>query len=412
MTKKLSTAGLRGAHWDAAKMEGRTQGENVTVTTVTGASCGGILYGRGDENSVVMLQHPREFIPTHYLTPYLLDAGLAVYVQAPQSIGNDLRLEHELSVHEVAAGMAMLAKRGFEKTILLGNSGGASLFAYYNEQALLSPRDRLERSPTGRPTRFDEVAMPVPDGIIFVSPHPGQGLLLLAGIDPSVIDENDPFVTNSQLDPFAPDNGFAAPPQSSTYAPDFVERYRAAQRERVERIDAWARQVVDQRREARRLYGDSADAEHLCRASYMPIRTVWRTDADLRCFDLSLDSSNRSYGSLWGSHPLKSNFGAFGFGRLVTAESWLSTWSGLSSMAALPRTAPAIEQPCLMIVYDGDNSVFPEDAKAIFGAIGGSTKSRIDLQGDHHGRDGNARNGQEAAGAAIIDWLGENGFGD
>ena len=37
-------------------------------------------------------------------------------------------------------------------------------------------------------------------------------------------------------------------------------------------------------------------------AAFSPIFQVWRTDADPRCFDLSLDPSDRAYGTLWGAN--------------------------------------------------------------------------------------------------------------
>ena len=77
-------------------------------------------------------------------------------------------------------------------------------------------------------------------------------------------------------------------------------------------------------------------------------------DADLRCFDLSLDPSDRKYGSLWGTDPFASNYGAVGFARVCTPESWLSTWSGLSSQASFRRCAPAVKVPTLLVAFTGD----------------------------------------------------------
>ena len=51
--------------------------------------------------------------------------------------------------------------------------------------------------------------------VVFVSPHPGQGVLLMNGLDPSVTDEDDAFSCDPALDPFDPGNGFRRPPQSS-----------------------------------------------------------------------------------------------------------------------------------------------------------------------------------------------------
>jgi alpha-beta hydrolase superfamily lysophospholipase len=145
------------------------------------------------------------------------------------------------------------------------------------------------------------------------------------------------------------------------------------------------------------------------RGAYQSVMTVWRTDADLRCWDLTLDPSDRNFGSLWGKDPLQSNYGVIGFARLCTPESWLSTWSGISSKAELARTAPAIRQPTLMVHYTGDQTLFPSDAAAIFEAIGTPDKTIVSFRGDRHGRalhEGEP-GGRASAGAAIGQWLNE-----
>ena len=53
--------------------------------------------------------HPREILATHYLVPELLAADCAVWVQGARSPGNDVRLEHELAVLDVAAGTELPA---------------------------------------------------------------------------------------------------------------------------------------------------------------------------------------------------------------------------------------------------------------------------------------------------------------
>ena len=404
------TAGLRGAIWNAKRMAGRDNPRAVILPTEDGAATMGLLYAEGKERTVVMAQHPREFVVGHYMIPEVLDGGAAFFVQAPRTIGNDLRLEHEQSLYEVAAGVRFLRDAGFEKIILLGNSGGASLYAYYNEQSLLALENRLERSPTGRPTKYAAADMPPVDGIVLVSPHPGQGLLLLNGIDPSVTDETDAMSVDESLYPFHPKNGFRMPPGETKYSDDFVARYRSAQKERVARIDAWAKDVIADRMGAKNRLKEEKSVNDLVIAAHTPIRVVWRTDADLRCFDLTMDPSERGFGSLWGPNPLASNYGSIGFGRQVSAESWLSTWSGISSKAALPRTAPSIEQPTLLIAFKGDNSIFPEETASLFETVGASEKSFLSFSGNHHGRVGETRSGQEEAGAAIREWMSDCGF--
>jgi hypothetical protein len=344
--------------------------------------------------------HPREFLATHYMIPPLIEAGYAVFTQTPRSVGNDLRLEHEVALLDVAAGMNFLRDFGMTSTVLLGNSGGSGLYCLYNQQSLLAPADRLERTPGGRPVPLAKADMPVADAVVLLSPHPGQGRLLMNALDPSVLDENDAFSVDASLDPFSAANGFADTSGGTRYAAEFVERYRAAQRTRVEALDALARDRIAERMAARK----SGDRR---RGTYQGVMTIWRTDADLRCWDLALDASDRNYGSLWGRDPFQSNYGVIGFGRLCTPESWLSTWSGISSKAALSLTAPAIEQPTLMVHYTGDQTLFPSDAAAIFTAVGSSDKEILAFRGDHHGRAlaaGDA-DGRERAGVAIGEWL-------
>lgn len=406
--KKVAvTAGLRGASWRPERMLEPFSSTPCPLLTEDGQGALGVLFSRGGERKVVFIMHPRELVVTHYLVPDVLDAGWACWVQGARSIGNDLRLEHEFALYDVAAGMRRLREMGFETIVQLGNSGGAGLFAFYNQQALCAPQQRITHTPAGRATRFDSADLVPADGIALVSPHPGQGVLLMNALDPSVDDEADPFSTQAELDPFSEANGFRLPPDSSRYSASFIERYRAAQRQRVARIDAYARHLVEQRQAARQRLKSGGSRADKALASHGPIFQVWRTDADLRCWDTSLDPSDRYVGSLWGSDPFISNLGSVGFGRTVTPESWLSTWSGLSSNASMARCAGAIEQPTLLIEYTGDNCVFPADADAIYEAIPATRKERHRARGNHHGQalDEGEVSGQLIAGEHLGRWL-------
>lgn len=414
MNKPVVTAGLRGTGWNVQRMDRTYQVRPHALRTADGQRTLGFLYSiTGRESGVVCLMHPREFSGTPYLVPDVLDAGYACWVQAPRSIGNDLRLEHELAILDVAAGAAHLRKLGFKRVIQLGISGGAALFAFYSQQALRTPGERLTQSPSGRPVRLADADMPPPDGLIFVSPHPGPGALLMSGIDPSIIDEADPFSVDSSLDPFDASNGFVLPPSSSTYCADFVARYRAAQRDRVARLDERARELLAERAELRKKLksgGDSISLDVRRRAAHTPILQVWRTDADLRCWDLKLDPSDRVVGTLWGADPFVSNWGNVGFARLVTAESWLSTWSGLSSNASFARCGGELTLPTLMLDYTGDQAAFPADMDAIFDSLGSTSKERFKVRGNHHGMalaEGE-ESGQVVAGRHVQEWLRAN----
>lgn len=409
--KPAVTAGLRGAGWNPARMNRPYQLRPYALRTADGQRTLGFLYSQsGREKSVVCLMHPREFSGTPYLVPDVLDAGSACWVQAPRSIGNDLRLEHEVALLDVAAACTHLRKLGFEHLTLLGTSGGAGLYGFYTQQALRSPEQRLTHTPAGRPVKLAEADMPVPDALVLVSPHPGQGKLLMNGIDPSVTDEQDPCSVDPSLDPFSAENGFAAPPVSSHYRPEFVQRYRQAQRARVERLDVMARQLLTQRAQARqelKAAGQGASTALRRKAAHTPILSLWRTDADLRCWDLGLDPSDRSVGSLWGNEPFTSNMGSVAFARLITPESWLSTWSGISSRASFDQFGPELTLPTLMLEYTGDQAAFPADMDAIYATLGSTDKTRLKVRGNHHGMalaEGE-ESGQVVVGRHLQEWL-------
>ncbi len=404
---RSATAGFLNTDWNPRDLPDGTATRNVALRTADHAATGGTLYLRGHTDTVVCIMHPREFMACHYLVPDIVEAGFAAWSQSPRSVGNDSRLEHETALFDVAAGLAFLRAQGFRRIVLLGNSGGASLYAFYVEQAQRAPERRIARTPGGRPTNLATLDMPVPDGLVFVAPHPGQGLLLMGCIDPSVTDEADPLSVDPALDPFDPANGFADAPAPSRYAADFVVRYRTAQQARVARLDARAHGLIAERLAARKRARETGSPADRRRGAHTPLMTVWRTDADLRGFDPSLDPSDRAYGTLWGRDPFTANYGAVGFARVCSPEAWLSTWSGLSSNAALPRTAPALEQPVLLIEYTGDVSTFPTTAAALFDALASRRKTHLRIRGDHHGRalTPDEEPGRYAAGRAVGAWL-------
>jgi pimeloyl-ACP methyl ester carboxylesterase len=384
-----ATAGFLNTDWNPRDIPAGTVTTNVVLRTADNAATSGSLYEPATPTeTVVCVMHPREFMACHYLIPDIVGAGYAAWSQAPRSVGNDLRLEHEIALHDVATGLAYLKSRGFKRILLLGNSGGAGLYAFYAQQAALPAAERIAKTPGGKPTRLAEIDMPQPAGMVFIGPHPGQGALLLNCIDPSVDDEGNPMSVAADLDPLSAANGYAGP-SATRYAPEFVARYKAAQRARVERLDQLARQLIERRLAARRKLkaeGENASPEDKRLASHTPIINVWRTDGDLRCFDLSLDPSDRKFGSLWGSDPYASNYGAVGFARQCTPESWLSTWSGLSSNASMAKAASAITQPVLVVEYTGDQACFPGDVRQIFDALASKQKRHLRVRGDHHGR--------------------------
>ncbi|SDF46667.1 hypothetical protein SAMN05216553_101769 [Lentzea fradiae] len=372
------------------------------LKTSDGARIAGVLHTVGNgRGAVVSIMHPRQDVTHHPLIPALLAAGISVWTQGSRSVNNDIALVHEQTLLDVAAGQTFVAKRDFGTTITLGHSGGATLYAFYQEQALTPPAERHAASPSGVPVDLPGATMPVPDLTIFLAPHPGQGVLLERLIDPSVTDESDPLSVDPALDPFDPANGFREPPEQARYSPEFVERYREGQQARVRRIDAVALAHVD----AQQAAGDDQGSRRA--ADTVPVIPVYRTDADLRSVDLSIDPNDRLYGSLFGRRPHRGNYRLPGFARVVTPASWLSTWSANHSRANFVRNAAGVVTPTLLIELTGDQACFPADARAMHTALAATDRTHVRVAGQHFGQaiEPGAPTGIELAAEQIRKWL-------
>jgi hypothetical protein len=292
----------------------------------------------------VVVMHPRVDFTHHYTVPGLVAAGFGVLAANGRHVNNDTMCEHEELVLDVAACVKWLrAKAGVQRVVLLGNCGGGSLAGYYQAQASLEPSARVERSPGGSPTHFARAEMTPADAMVVIAAHRGQGHVLLRSIDAAVVDETDPFTSDPSLDVYDVRNGFREPPEPSAFAPDFVARVRAAQAERVRRIDARARELLAEHAAATEQseqagFGDRPFPERqavLRRRAYEPIMLVHRTMANPAFVDPRIDvdpaGAKREYGSLVSERPDLMNMAAMGFARTCTPRAWLSTWSGLSS---------------------------------------------------------------------------------
>jgi hypothetical protein len=374
----------------------------LVLETEDRAVAHGWLYARGGERTVVVLMHPRANFSHHYLTPGLLDAGLAVLNVNSRWLNNDATLIHEQVLLDTAAALVE-ARQRFDRVVLCGNSGGASLFTFYLHQALAADGARLTDTAAGDPFDLNRFTLPPADAMVYLAGHPGEGHYLLHAIDPSVVDEGDPVSCDPALDLYDPANGFVEPPEEPRYAADFIVRYRAAQRARVERLDAIARAAVERKREARADWSKTRSVQARRVSIATDFMRVYRTDADPRCVDLSIEPSERSYGSLWGTRPDWINYGAVGFGRVVSPEAWLSTWSGLSSRAEIAETGGRMTLPALLVSYTGDPCIFPSDDELIARSLATDRLDRGWVSADHYGFP--VERGREVATRVVADWV-------
>ncbi|HUY20209.1 MAG TPA: hypothetical protein VMV15_13365 [Candidatus Binataceae bacterium] len=392
--------------------------EVVALTAEDGGESKGVLYSKGGEKTVVCMMHPRADMSRHYVIPYLLEAGFAAFGQEGRWPGNDIACIHELLLMDIAASVKLLQARGFQKIVLLGNSGGGSLYTFYQAQAVTAVPNRLTDTPAGDPYDLNRFQMPPADGMVIIAAHLGEGKVLQAAIDPSVTDEADPLSSDPSLDMYNPANGFREPPESSKYTNEFLQRYRAAQTMRVARIDAIARRYIEEQRYFAELTREPAfDTQPPARRSFVSRRAVSgryllinRTEANPAFADLSIDPSLRTYGSLFSPRPDLFNYTEAGFGRYQTPRAWLSTWSGLSSRAAVLDNITRIKAPTLVINYTGDHAIYPSNSAAIYRQSAAADKQLEQVDGDHFGNPLPSRpdrGGRPEAAKVIVRWLRE-----
>jgi pimeloyl-ACP methyl ester carboxylesterase len=311
----------------------------------------------------------------HYLGPLLAERGFGFLGWNTKYRGNEPFFLLEQALVEIGVGVRWLRETaGVETVVLLGNSGGGSLMAAYQSQAT---GVTIEPAPD---LALPEALGDLPPGDLYVSlnAHGGRPEVMTAWMDASVVDETDPFAVDPDLDPFA---------RERPYDPAFVERYRAAQVARNERITDWVLEEL----------GRVKAAGHSDRAFL--IHRIW---ADLRFMDPTLDASARTPERCYAGDPRRANFGPFNIGKTCTLRSWLSMWSLRHSPCRGAAHLGRIRVPSLVIQSDADAGVFPSDARAIHDALGAEDRTLVTIPGDHYLT--SPEGAREDAAERIADW--------
>lgn len=305
--------------------------------------------------------HPTSNFMAHYLFEPLQRRNRALLGLNTRYVANDTMLLMERCIQDLGAGVKALRERGYGKIVLIGNSGGGALAAMYQEQA---ENLTLATTPDGRALDLAPDDLPPVDGIALLCAHPGRAITLAEWIDPAVTDEADLLATDPALDMFAPGNG---PP----YEDAWLEGYRAAQRDRCERLTDW---VVARIRELEALPDGDGPRDQAF--------VVHRTMADPRFLDLTLDANDRAPGTIWGD-PRTINFAANNIARFTTLRSFLSQWSPRLSRADGPKCLARTTVPVLNVDYTADQAVFPSQIRAWSEAAAGRSTEHA-LRGAPH----------------------------
>jgi pimeloyl-ACP methyl ester carboxylesterase len=353
-----------------------------------GHPCQGVYHrpaGRRPATAFIATHYNVDF-SEHYLADHMASRGFGFLGWNTRFRGAEayFLLDHALA--EIGVGVRWLREQaGVERVVLLGNSGGGSLMAAYQSQAV---------EPNVRPApglRLVDAALDLPPGDLYVSlaAHRGRPDVLTEWMDPSVVTEGDPVATDPELDMYDPTNG---PP----YPAEFVARYRAAQQARNRRISDWARAELDR--------ADAAAA-----GVRDQLFTLVRTWADLRFVDPTIDPSDRPTPACYLGDPAAANRGVFGIGVLNTLRTWLSMWSLDDSQCRAEPHLARVTLPALVVEASADSGVFPSDTAAMYAALASSDKHVVTVTGDHYFREPDGARSEVAD--RLAGWLEERGSG-
>jgi pimeloyl-ACP methyl ester carboxylesterase len=326
-----------------------------------GHPCQGIYHrpaGRQPVTAFIATHYNVDF-SEHYLASFMAERGFGFLGWNTRFRGNEANFLLDHALAEIGVGVRWLrSQAGVQRVVLLGNSGGGSLMAAYQSQAV---EPTIRPAAGMRPLPAIE-CLPAGDMFIALAAHSGRPEVLTAWLDPSVTDERDPLSADPDLDPFNLANG---PPFSA----EFQARYRAAQRDRNERITDWA------------LSGLDALAQSPARDRLFTLSRTW---ADLRMIDPSIEPSDRRPNWCYLGDPKKANYGVVGIGTASTLRTWLSMWSLRTSQCTAAPHLARITVPSMVIHATADACVYQSDARALYDGLAAADKTLEFIKADHY----------------------------
>jgi len=363
----------------------------VSMTSPTSARngagfnpCQGLYFAPEGEQpkTALIATHYNVDFSEHYLGEYMAARGYGFLGWNTRFRGLEhfFLLEHALI--DIGAGVRWLREQaGVENLVILGNSGGGSLMGAYQSQA---------KGVTMKPTP----GLSLPDALNDISPadfyislcaHGGRPEVLTDWFDPSITDEQDPTSIDPELNMYDERHG---PP----YSEAFIEKYRAAQVARNNRLTNWCHEELERLKK----HGMTDRAFNM-----------YRTWADLRLMDPLIDPNERRPQWCYAGNPAVANFAPRGIGLTNTLRTWLSMWSLRDSYCTGAPHLSRITEPALVIQSMGDTGVFPSDAHAIHDNLASEDKALHFMTGDHYLEEpGDAR---DVVADLIVGWLQQHG---
>lgn len=352
-----------------------------------------LLRDASDSSTVLVAMHP--IGAPGYLPAFsqLARAGLHVIACATRYSTGDAPLQMENVLLDLAACVREAKQRfGYEKVVLVGWSGGGSVMAGYQAEA---ERRTITQTAAGESTALVDTPLLMPDGLVLMAAHRSRHHLITDFLDPSILDEDRPDERDPELDIYNLQN-----PNQPPYTEEFLDRYRAAQRERNRRITARALDRLTGLRRA-----DDPDAEHCF--------VVQGTMADPRWLDPAVDPNDRRPKWSYLGDPRLANNAASGLARFTTTRGWLSQWSLDYAQVDAVDAAQRINVPVLVIVNSADDACPNSHPYSFFDALPHDDKELQVIVGANHYFGGDdQRSHLTTASSLVTEWSQRHGFID
>ena len=340
--------------------------------------------------TLLIFMHPSSTLQLLPLPRAMAELGFHVLCAGSRYQRNDTALIMENVLLDLGAYIrAAKEDWGYERIVLCGWSGGGSLTMLYQSQA---ERPSITQTPAGDPVDVAGAGLIPADAVLSLAAHASRSVLLQEWLDPSMRNEADPDDRDPELDLYRP--GYEA--RTEPYSPEFVARYRAAQVARMQRI---TNGVLERLEDLRRRGGKEMERAFV----------TYRTMADPRFLDPTLEPNGRKPGWSYLGHPETVNSGPAGLGRFSTLRSWLSQWSPAHSRANSLITARDISVPFLAIECGADDAVPQPHTAAVFAAVGSADREMKLVEGANHYFVNQPERLATAAGI-VSEWLRTRGY--
>src|SRR6478735_11306463 len=118
-----------------------------------------------------IVMHPTSNFMGHYLLGPLAERGIATLGLNSRYLGNDTVLILERAIQDLGAGVKWLRQQGYDRILLIGNSGGGALVSLYQAQA---ESLTINDTPAGDPVDLYADDLPPAKGIVLGAAHLGR----------------------------------------------------------------------------------------------------------------------------------------------------------------------------------------------------------------------------------------------